>query len=379
MSFFGNITFRKNRPHSESEVTAEEINASETTVNASTSSMPEISDDEEESRKQLESEIKLLKQQLQTAHEEIINLNLENSQLKTDILELQKKQEICHKVTKSLKYDCVTPKRKKDKSTTLSKTLATTKPTTSAKNGDVSNPGKLISVSTQTTPKFNSSNKAKKSPKARGKLSNNVSKSTKPKSKICIISSNNTNKILRTAEDTLPNSSILHYSSPGAGISYLLEKTQKNVKDFTMDDYCIIMIGEEDFLTTNNYIDLVYLIREELQKIKHTNVILCVPTFKCNEHSDLFNWRIETFNSALYMDLQEHKHAHALDTNLNLTYDNNMFHRYSGQINNYGTKVVFDDLAKLINSIKKKGSVQINKQKNTNDGTIDTPTQLFRN
>lgn len=172
-----------------------------------------------------------------------------------------------------------------------------------------------------------------------------------PKSQICIISTNNTNDIMNTAKNTLRNYDICHYIKTKCGIQELLKGIKSKVMNYTMRDYCIILIGEEDFRTTDNYFNLIYNIRSALQEIDNTNIIIGLPTFKFNNRSMMFNSRIENFNNLLYLDIMTHFHAYLLDSNLHLTYDATMFDEWTGKINNYGIKTIFDDLKQLIEEI----------------------------
>lgn len=61
---------------------------------------------------------------------------------------------------------------------------------------------------------------------------------------------------------------------------------------------------------------------------------------------------LKTFNALLYQDIQTHGYAYLLDTNLNLSYDHDMFSRRNGWLNNNGMRNVFRDLNYLIADIK---------------------------
>lgn len=115
-----------------------------------------------------------------------------------------------------------------------------------------------------------------------------------------------------------------------------------------MNDFCLIFVGEEDFRRTTNYVDLIITVRETLLKIQHTNVIICAPTFKLNDFSTLFNGRIETFNSLMYLDASTHNYAYLFDTNFYLSYDYKMFWKKSGAVNNYGMEKIFMNLSLMI-------------------------------
>lgn len=72
------------------------------------------------------------------------------------------------------------------------------------------------------------------------------------------------------AEKTFPNYKVCHYLSPGCDTMKLIDNIDIKLKNYTMDDYCLIFIGEEDFRQTNNYIDLTKAIRQTLLKTNHT-------------------------------------------------------------------------------------------------------------
>lgn len=119
-----------------------------------------------------------------------------------------------------------------------------------------------------------------------------------------------------------------------------------------MEDFCIIMIGEEDFMTTDNYFYLLQDIRKTLQRISHTNILICSPIFRCNKLSNMYNWRIENFNRLLYRDVQKHEYAYLIDSNLNLAYDYTMFHQRTGIINNRGMQNIFDSVREQMSAIQ---------------------------
>lgn len=75
---------------------------------------------------------------------------------------------------------------------------------------------------------------------------------------------------------------------------------------------------------------------------------MCLPTFKCNNYSGMFNWRIETFSYLLYLDMDTHKYATILDSNLHLSYDYIMFSKYTGKLNDHGMRNIMKNLFLLI-------------------------------
>ena len=97
--------------------------------------------------------------------------------------------------------------------------------------------------------------------------------------------------------------------------------------------------------------------RNVLQAMQHTNVIICLPTFKCPFDTSLFNCRVETFNNLLYLDILTHGHAFLLDSNLNLQYDYSMFDRYTGSIKHRGLPRIFKYLLDLITGITEQSDI----------------------
>lgn len=171
------------------------------------------------------------------------------------------------------------------------------------------------------------------------------------KNKICIVSTNNTNKILPIAQNKLKSYNICHYIKSNCGTQQLLKGLKTKLINYTMNDYCVILIGEHDFKKTENYFKLIMEIRTSFKDINNTNIIICVPTFKFNGRSDLYNSRIETFNNLLYLDIMTHFHAYFLDSNLNLNYDSTMFNQHTGILNNRGMNVVFECIKQLIQEL----------------------------
>lgn len=175
--------------------------------------------------------------------------------------------------------------------------------------------------------------------------------SIKSEKKICIISSNNRNKVLDIAVDSIQNYNICHYLCTHGGVEQLLAGIQNKIENFTLEDYCIIMIGEADFKETKNYFQLVKYIREKILEVQHTNVIICLPTFIFNGYSTMFRTRVETFNNLLYMDNLIHEYAFIFDSNLELTYDYGMFSKLYGTLNDNGMRNICNRLSQSITEI----------------------------
>lgn len=335
MSFFENITFRRTRTKSdcESKINVEKIHDN---FNDTCSSLPNISDDNFDDVQKLQEKIELLNAELSSAHNEIQTLSLENTELKRQNEELQKKNELYKKITNSpiSKSKGNTPKKAQTKKCNNKQTQTSTE-----KSHEPRQRESVEKKYGETKEKPSNANKQ-------------IQKQTKKHhQKLAIFSSNNTNKIFSIAQDTFPECDICHYVYPHCKTKELLNGIKNKIQDFTMNDICVILIGENDFRSQNDNYNLILHLRESLENILNTNIILCVPTFNCGDFSAIFNGRIEHFNSLLYLDYLTYKYAYVLDSNLNLTYDFTMFHRRTGKINNYGMRVIFQDLCNLINNI----------------------------
>lgn len=366
MNFLDTITLRRRRrSRTVSDDTMANIEDSKLSLDGTTNSMPLISDDDEDDKiKTLKEKIEQISMELRTAHEEISSLNLENAELKITIEKLKNDNEIMKKVTNSLKNDIATPKRKKGnktnnisggpmdnpnstkKESSIAKKkqkLNTPSPTLRNKPSSIPNPDK---VNAQTQTNF-----------SRPNTNNSVTKTTVHKNRrnnVVITSSNTRNALLDQAEKSLGHgeSKLCHFKYINGGIKEQLSGLLEKTKDLTLNDYYIMIIGEKDFESSRNYFELVTFIRGELQKVHNTNIIICLPTFRCNEFSTMYNWRVETFNNLLYMDNLSYEYAYILDSNLNLSFDSNNFTGQSGFLNDKGLTIVFRDLSVLMQHIQ---------------------------
>lgn len=151
-------------------------------------------------------------------------------------------------------------------------------------------------------------------------------------------------------QDCYYNYSNCHYLVPGVGIRQLLRNLKIQLKDYTMNDVCIIVIGESDFKKTENYINLVHYIKETLEGEQHTNIVLCTPTYICG--APVYNWRVEMFNTLLNLDIQNHEYAFYLDSNFDLSLD--MFSTRTGKIRDSGIRNIFENTKNIIRNIMPK-------------------------
>ncbi|KAG7305369.1 hypothetical protein JYU34_009432 [Plutella xylostella] len=378
-TFLDTITLRRRRrTRTVSNDTVENAENSNLSLNGTTNSMPLISDDEDDQIKTLKDQIESLTIELRTAHEEISTLNLENTELKGNIEKLKKDNDIMKKVTNSLKSDITTPNKRKINNTegSLKKSNSSTvsKKKGKKKSDNMSSPmscgdpletprdSHLKKLDAQTQTSISSPIPAKTNPESERSLkAHKHAKSTTgqpPKSikqdnkkKVLIISANKTNNILQIGEEKLgPNYKICHNLNTNAGIRELFKDLAENTKNLTRKDVCIVMIGEEDFKKTSDYFELVLLIRNATRHIENTNILICMPTYKYNGYKTMYNWRVETFNNLLYLDVSTHEHVFLMDSNENIKYSFDMFSQ-QGCVNNVGMNVVFDDIVHSLNKI----------------------------
>lgn len=325
-------------------------------------SLPNTSSLDDSTTMELKLQLDELNSQLISANKEIDNLSSENTSLKT---ELEKCNKLISTYKKIIPEHIGSPtgnKRKKSTSTpqrddirsplvNKEKLAAKPQPIKVIKNlnkelPDISkNESSCVAADTKNNPIVVDS--------TCGSNKSDLEHITKPKvespnNKICIISSNKTNKVLQISRNEFKDFDVCHYLTPNGTIKQLLKDIHLKLDTLTMKDFCFIMIGEEDFKTTNNNFDLIFFVRDTLSQICNTNVVICLPTYKCNNYSNMYNWRVENFNNLLYLDCLTYEYAYLLDSNLNLTYDHDMFNKYSGKINNRAIKQIFWDLHEFV-------------------------------
>lgn len=342
MNFFGNITQRRQRQRRHSD-TNEDLNIT-TDLNCTTSnSLPDLSDEEHcDEITQLQNKIKELTLGLEAAHAEVESLNLENTQLKSTIDELTKKKNIYKKITTDIVSDNstspITNKKRRNKTNTINNSPQITPKTPKIRTNCL--PTQIADKSTQYDDTHIITN-------LQGDK-NRFLKKNKTTKKLCIISNNKRNKLSNLIEDTFYMYDYCHYLYPGGDIQQMLQGIDNKVKNFNKNDYCVIMMGELDFIRTGNYHDIIFLIREAIGKINNTNVIICLPTYRCGYYTTIYNTRIETFNNLLYLDNLTHEYAYLLDSNAELTCGYQMFSAQQGHINGTGIKNIFTNLQRTI-------------------------------
>ncbi|KAJ2937662.1 hypothetical protein O0L34_g19341 [Tuta absoluta] len=133
------------------------------------------------------------------------------------------------------------------------------------------------------------------------------------------------------------NLQICHHITPKVGIKILLRDIEEKLKNFTKDDYCIVLIGEQDFLTRQNYNDLVEFIHQKFGKVStYTNIMIIMLQYKLGKIN--YNYRIETFNRLLYLCTNQFKYGLFFDSNQHLRPDH--FSRATGMLTDRGMKMI---------------------------------------
>lgn len=218
-------------------------------LSISTRSMPNTTENVQIS--DLKDTIDLLRTQLISAHEEITNLNGDITRLTKNQTDLERQiaalKGLLGDGTSSRK---TTPKQMKRKSNSLGKKA-------------VENSSTQFSISVQDKLLLSNQEPCKiKDTTIKNDIANKIINTNVKNNKVCVISSNKRNNILYFAQDALSNRfQVCHYLLPNMGIRELFSSLQTKVKDYTINDYCIILIGEEDFKETKNYSTLVTVIR----------------------------------------------------------------------------------------------------------------------
>lgn len=356
MNFLENITFRRTRTTVEPNDSDNDEYISQTLE--CTTNTPEISEDEDDKELNiLRKEVKILKFQLENAHRQIDLLTSEICTLK-QANTLTKNNEFSQKVPINPPTKTQTPpnlnKAKKRRSSVNKKATVEVDDcltTTEARTGH-SLSGTTSGTATETNP-------------------------PPPilKHNICILSGETSNRLYKISQRTdLSNFNLCHYRMPKCGLKHILINIDKKVENFTHNDYCVIYIGEEDFRTTYNYIELVTFIRSKLQNLTHTNFIICLPTFKytMEDKNIMFNNRVDMFNNLIYIDVETHKYAYILDSNLNLPYTYDSYNQRYGSLNNKGLSIILFDLQNLILYLNSTIVLTEVDEAPTNDASVNT-------
>lgn len=323
-------------------------------------SCPEVKINHGDQAEDLEEKNFKLQLELESADEEIKNLLSENFALKNRITKLESANKTLTKICSSPKKMSKNIQRKPlkkrvlefsniDHSTTEQvenrkndQTLSSPEacsPTNISNNSDTKNENKDYTLINY--------NKESQKFKASDNLTDEKD-NLKEKRKLCLISSNSRNKILQLTRSTIDHTDICHYITPRSKVSQLLKGIDKKLYEFDLNDYCIIFIGDSDFKQTYRYSELITEIRNTLLSVQHTNIIVCLPTYKSANYANLYNKRVEIFNNLLYRDNKCYKYAFLLDSNEKLEYSTEMYTTRGGFVSNYGYRVIVGTLKELI-------------------------------
>lgn len=283
MNFSENITIRRPRSQSVMDLSmlAESCSSNSSTIEgAECNSVPNISLNENEEIESLKRQISELNIQLQAAHNEINNLSIENTELKKTIENLNNTNKLVKKATKLLATEISTPNKKK--------VTRFSTPYSKNKSQNANNHSSIIHA-TVSTPLQTTAQECSQQQQTLYEMDYNVTKTTNSEGqrKLCVISSNKTNNILSIAENAFSSYQICHYLKPNCSIIQLLNNIDVKLRKYSLNDYCLILIGEQDFGYSKDYSKLVMQIRDKLLSIKHTNIILCLPTYKYSNYAKI--------------------------------------------------------------------------------------------
>ncbi|KAF9421458.1 hypothetical protein HW555_002673 [Spodoptera exigua] len=288
---------------------------------------------------ELSEQVKALKMQLKDAHLEIENLNSENFRLKSDLQNM-------------------TIKTDKETQTCDTNNIQTTNSLKTAQN---------------ISPSFKNN-----LPKHTGNLTSTIVKHQQ-KNKLCILSSHKSRGALSIIEDVFSKYfDFCHYVFPNGTVKELLYGIENKLRNFTLNDYCIILIGENDIKENKNYITTINMIKEAFQKVTHTNNIICCPTYV--RGAPIHNFRVEMFNNLINLSIQDNEYAYLFDSNYGLSLD--MFSYITGKINNQGIRNIYERIMENIlidiNTFNKFDiDTNIIPDETTNSPQNETDTQFF--
>lgn len=298
----------------------------------------------------LNEQIKSLKTQLMSAHQEIEDLNNENFRLKTDLQKTLKTVETCKKI-------CKTPDRKNGSPLSARKTNSKNQNITSNITNNESimrnTPYKktnMVSKGTQTSNLVITDDKSTQTEqrlRATSQVCNIACEKTsgdtyipRNKHRLSVISSNCTKGMLPVIEEVFSKYfNFCHYLLPNITTTGFMNTIECNLKDFTMNDYCLIFIGEND-LNNGEYLNILENLRNSMKNINHTNIIICTPTYKTG--ALIHNYKVELFNNLLCLDIKNNQYAYFFDSNSTLSLE--MFSSSSGKLNKYGWRKIFEQI-----------------------------------
>ncbi|KAF9424566.1 hypothetical protein HW555_000377 [Spodoptera exigua] len=271
-------------------------------------SIPDSLNDDSDTINNLIEQNKKLTVELLSAHQEIENLNNENFRLKSDLQEMIRKSNTCNKICSTPSKKCVTPTHKQ----------------------------KILNLNQYAHHISTSVNNQNSSTKEQNK---NICMKTKERNKLCIISSEKIRGSLSVTEDVFSNHfDFCHYIMPNCNVKQITSDIEQKLKGFTIKDYCLLFIGQNDVRFESEHINAINALKESLQKIKHTNVVICAPT--CIRGAPIYNFKAEMFGKLLRLDLLNNDYAYLFDTNYDLSLE--MFSNTTGKINKDGLRNIYN-------------------------------------
>ncbi|KAF9406959.1 hypothetical protein HW555_012856, partial [Spodoptera exigua] len=324
-----NITYRNYRLFKTSslcDLTADNSALFDTTM----ASLPNTSLNTSQTVVDLQERVKKLSEELDSAHVEIENLNSENFRLKTDIQKYLKTIDTYKELASNIDRKNNTPLSGRKRKTHQGYKISLTKPLIEDLNIK-----QTYSDKTQDLPV---STYHDKSPRASTQWLSNGSVVPKQKNKLAIISSGCTKGTLPLIEKVFSDSfEYCHYLLPNVFTEEALSTIEHKLKAFSINDYCLIFIGEND-LKNDDYMEILDNLRKYLKKNTHTNLVVCTPTFICG--ALIYNYKVELFNNLLLWEIKNNRYAYNFDTNRTLSLE--MFSISTGKINKQGWKNILE-------------------------------------
>ncbi|KAF9406832.1 hypothetical protein HW555_012929 [Spodoptera exigua] len=305
-------------------------------------SIPDSLNDDSDTINNLIEQNKKLTVELLSAHQEIENLNNENFRLKSDLQEMIRKSNTCNKICSTPSKKCVTPTHKQ-KILNLNRDISTdiferadSKYDKETQTTNTSNQTQNILASEYAHHISTSVNNQNSSTKEQNK---NICMKTKERNKLCIISSEKIRGSLSVTEDVFSNHfDFCHYIMPNCNVKQITSDIEQKLKGFTIKDYCLLFIGQNDVRFESEHINAINALKESLQKIKHTNVVICAPTYI--RGAPIYNFKAEMFGKLLRLDLLNNDYAYLFDTNYDLSLE--MFSNTTGKINKDGLRNIYN-------------------------------------
>lgn len=391
---YTNITFRKPSRASSLENTD---NDEKTIFDSTMMSIPDSLHDKSDNINDLSEQIKTLTKQLQSAHLEIENLNSENFRLKSDLQNMVKTVNTYKKICSTPERKSIAPGSSAKKCKILPNKTSNVQMTTRKENTlhscSFSCPNTTINADKETqtcdtnnqatsklaTTQIKSTPFNKNITEHTRKMTSTATK-RKQKNKLCVLSSQKSKGSLSIIEDIFSDYfDFCQYVFPNGTVKELVSDIENRLRNFNLNDYCILVIGENDLKDDKKYISTINMIKEAFQRVTHTNNIICCPTYITG--APIHNFRVEMFNNLIHLSIQNNKYAYLFDSNDGLSLD--MFSYMTGKINNQGIRNIYERIMNnILVDIDTFNEFDINTINSTPDITTKSPqneinTQFF--